>query len=340
MKYADRQLHVPYMTRVDQLMLAELGRWRSDAVERFWCIADTQVKRHGKHLRPLLSLAVADLLGGDPELVAWAAASVELYHLAALVLDDVQDNSEFRRGFPTVQATSTSNTAINAALFIRSLSYNLIDRYPGQDPGTKLALHHELANAATRLVLGQSIDIGWHERWYKSYRHFPYEQMIEGKTGALFGCAAAMGACAADAGLASIDDARTYGTSFGVLYQLINDYLDTFGDPVTLGRPAHEDFREGKMTGPLICLLSALDEAGRDEEVKHVLSRLSDREPDVGDDWDWILILMQEHGVRDRLRSELHHRVADLERASFGSRGHGDGDGLRQLTGLIMAAVC
>jgi len=338
MEYGDRQRRARYVARVDQLMLAELDRWRSDGVERFWCIVNTQVKRHGKQLRPLLSLAMADLLDGDLELVAWAAASVELYHLAALVLDDVQDNSEFRRGFPTVQATSTSSTAINAALFIRSLSYNLIDRHPSQDPSMKLALHHELANAATRLVLGQSIDIGWHEKWYGSYRDFPYRQMIEGKTGALFGCAAAMGACAANAGASWIDGARAYGMSFGVLYQLINDYLDAFGDPVSLGRPAHEDFREGKMTGPVISLMSALDEAGREDEMKQVLSRLSDREPGSGD-WGWILELMREYGVQDRLQDELHHRAGDLDRASFALTDHAADDGLRQLVSSIMAAV-
>jgi geranylgeranyl pyrophosphate synthase len=338
MKQSDRQRNALYVARVDQLMLAELERWRGDGVERFWGIVNTQVKRHGKQLRPLLSVAVADLLDGDRELVAWAAASVELYHLAALVLDDVQDNSEFRRGFPTVQATSTSSTAINTALFIRSLSYNLIDRHPSQDPGMKLALHHELANAATRLVLGQSIDIGWHEKWYESYRDFPYMQMIEGKTGALFGCAAAMGACAANVGAACIDDARTYGMSFGILYQLINDYLDAFGDPVALGRPAHEDFREGKMTGPVICLLSALDKAGHEDEMKQVLSRLSDRESDAGD-WGWILELMREHGVQDRLRDELHHRATDLDRVSFGSDNSAANDGLRQLVSSTMAAV-
>ena len=338
MKHYDRQRNTLYVARVDQLMLAELERWRHDGVERFWCIANTQVKRRGKQLRPLLSLAVADLLDGDHELIAWSAASVELYHLAALVLDDVQDNSEFRRGFPTVQATYTASTAVNAALFIRSLSYNLIDRHPSQDPSMKLALHHELATAATRLVLGQSIDIGWHEKWYESYRDFPYMQMIEGKTGALFGCAAAMAACAANADAARIDNARDYGVSFGVLYQLINDYLDAFGDPVALGRPAHEDFREGKMTSPLICLLSALDQAGRQGEVKQVLSALCDRVSDAGD-WDWILEMMYEHGVQGRLRDDLYRRAADLDRPSFGSDDGRAEDGLRHLVASIMAAV-
>ena len=126
--------------------------------------------------------------------------------------------------------------------------------------------------------------------------------------------------------------------SFGVLYQLINDYLDAFGDPVSLGRPAHEDFREGKMTSPVISLLCALDEAGREDEMKQVLSRLSDREPDSGD-WGWILELMREYGVQDRLQDELHHRAGDLDRASFALTDHAADDGLRQLVSSIMAAV-
>jgi len=318
-------------------MLDELTRWRSGDVEQLWAVVHSLIKRHGKQLRPLLSLAVVDFFGGERDLITSPAASIEFYHLAALVLDDVQDNSEFRRGSPTVHASSTTSTAINVALFVRSLSYHMVHRYPGQDPDEKLRLHQELDGAATRLILGQSIDIGWHEGWYASYRDFPYAQMIAWKTGSLFGCAAAMGACVAGADLAAVSAARDYGTSFGTLYQLVDDYLDAFGDDVA-GRPAHEDFREGKMTGPVIRVLSALQEAGRRKDVDLVLGRLADR-GSAAAGWGWLLALMHEHGVADQLRQELSDRAAELGRPSFGPADRGCADSLQQLVDLIVAPV-
>jgi geranylgeranyl pyrophosphate synthase len=323
------------LAQIHKLMIEELVRWRSCEIEELWRVAHSQVQQRGKYLRPLLSLAIVDFFGGEHDLIINPAASVELYHMAALVLDDVQDNSEVRRGVPTVRSDSTASAAINVALFLRSVSYQLVHSYPGLSATSKLQLHRELDLAATWLISGQGIDVGWNEGWYASYREFPYNKMVEWKTGSLFGCAASMAACTCGADPPLITAVRKFGASFGALYQMVNDYLDVFGDGDILRRPVHEDFREGKMTGPVIRLLARLEEVGRKDDMSLVLSRLADRNS-VATDWRWLIELMHEYDVARDLRSELSYRAEHLRLPSFAAVSGRSTNSLREIVDMIV----
>ena len=326
-----RQQYAPHLAELDHVMSGELARWRNVDIERLWSLTDAQLQRRGKQLRPLLSFMMADYLGGEPASAIPAAASVEFYHMASLILDDVQDHAEVRRGEPTVNVSVGASTAVNMALFVRSLSYHVVHQATVQDAVQRLFIHQELDHAATHLILGQSIDIGWHEKWYESYREFPYLRMIEGKSGALFGCAAAAGACAVKASPGDVNAARDYGVSFGVLYQMVDDYLDAFGEVGVLHRPQFEDFREGKMTAPVIRLLSALHDDGHEEEEAHVLAGLAGRDPQAGG-WGWLLELMRVHDIAGRMIKEISERASFLAESAVFS-GHGASAGC--LAGLV-----
>jgi len=334
-----RQEYAPHLAELDQIMLSELARWQSTDIERLWSLTHAQLQRHGKQLRPLLSLMMTEYLGGEPRAAIPAAASVEFYHMASLVLDDMQDHSEVRRGEPTISASASASTAVNVALFVRSLSYHLVNRCTDQDSAERLRIHQELDGAATHLILGQSIDIGWQENWYSSYRDFPYLRMIEGKSGALFGCAAAVGACASKADPAVISAARDYGTAFGVLYQMVDDYLDVFGDETVLRRPRFDDFREGKMTGPVISLLSALQDEGRGRDIDLVLAGLTGHDP-AARDWGWLLGLMHEHDVAGKLRKDISERASRLAEPTIGPGRSSRAGNFAQLVELIVAPAC
>lgn len=333
-----RPRYAPCLAEVNQIMLSELARWRRTEIERLWSLTQAQVARRGKQLRPLLSLMMTDYLGGEPRAVIPAAASVEFYHLASLVLDDVQDHSEIRRGEPTVNASAGPSTAVNVALFVRSLSYHLVNGGTGHDPAEQLRIHQELDHAATLLILGQSIDIGWHEKWYESYREFPYQKMIEGKSGALFGCAAAVGACVSGRDPRVIRAARNYGTAFGALYQLVDDYLDVFGDGTVLRRPKFDDFREGRMTAPVISLLGSLEEEAREKDAERVLAGLADGDPARG--WDWLLDLMREHDVAGKMRKQISGRASSLADPAIRSGRRSCAAAFGQLVELIVAPAC
>ncbi len=302
----DRTSH--YIVAVEEAMLAGLDQWRWDSIPQLRRIVETQIRWGGKRMRPLLALAFTDLYGGNSDDVITSAASVELYHLASLVLDDVQDNSAVRRGKPAVHTSTTTSTAINVAATIRSLSYHPLHRSDQLTPDRKLRLHRELDIAATQLVLGQSIDIGWNDGWYAGPGDFPYRDMVRWKTGSLYGCAAAMAAVACGV-VDAVDAAREFGVSFGSLFQGVNDYLDAFGDDRALGRPRFEDFRAGKLTAPLICLLDALHVAGQTDEAKLVTRQLAER---TTTGRDWLLDLMDRYAVADAVRADISRQATQL----------------------------
>jgi geranylgeranyl pyrophosphate synthase len=311
----------PFVTDVEAVMVGELRHWPWDAVGPMRGIIEGQIRGGGKRMRPLVALATAEAHGADPGRAVSAAASVELYHTAALVLDDVQDNSEVRRGDRAVHVTASMSTAINVAALVRSLSYHVLHRDPALRPELTAVLHHELDTAATRLVLGQSVDIGWNDGWYPDYEDYPYRRMVEWKTGSLFGCAAAMGAIVGGAPQDAVDEARQAGVTFGVLYQIANDFLDVFGGDREQGRPRFEDLRGGKLSAPVIRLLESMSLADQTARRDWVLRRVKARRAVGPGDWDRLTALMDQHGVAERLRVEMAALAAELARpatAAFG----------------------
>lgn len=323
-----------YLAAVDRAMLAELGQWDWGPMPALRRIVESQISRSGKRLRPLLTMAIADLHGGPWEDVVTPAASVELYHIASLVLDDVQDNSEVRRGKRAVHTTASTSTAINVAAVTRSLSYHPIHRDARLTSLQKLRLHRELDVAATHLVLGQSIDIGWSDGWYAAPGDFPYASMVRWKTGSLYGCAAAM--AAVTCGAHDVDTARDLGVSFGSLFQGVDDYLDVFGDETALRRPRFEDFRGGKLSGPLISLLDSLAAAGRSGEVALINSRLADGDASTV---PWLLDLMGRYAVGDAVRSDLSRQARHLRRRFADEFPDGRTASVERLIDVVMAQV-
>ena len=333
-------LRARYQVQLDYinfLMTDEVAHWPWAAVSEVEKVIRDQLARTGKQLRPLLALAVADLLGGRLERVCAPAASLEFYHLAALVLDDIQDNSSVRRGAPAVHTTASTSMGINIASTIRSLAYHPVHRCDELGPAEKLSMHRELDRAATELVLGQSIDIGWHLGWYLSYADFPYDQMIRWKTGSMFGCAAAMGARAASARPAVTDAARQLGISLGAQYQMIDDYLDVFGDEQQLQRPKYEDFRGRKMSGPVILLLHVLTSAGCQADAERISAVFAGDEAEPS--WDWLVDMMSAHGIGGLLREQLASQAMSIETQMKALRADGDMASVRMILDLMMAPL-
>jgi len=320
-----------YVAAVEQTMLAELCKWRWDSVPQLRRIVETQIRHGGKRLRPRLALAFTDLYGGVSDDVVVPAASIELYHLASVILDDVQDNSAVRRGKPAQHTSASTSIAINVSAVTRSLSYHPIHRST-LSHDLKLRLHQELDVAATQLVLGQSIDIGWNGGWYAAPAGFPYRDMVRWKTGALFGCAAAMAAlvCGADD---AVDTAREFGVSFGSLFQGVDDYLDTFGEDQALRRPRFEDLRGGKLTAPLICLLDALTAAGRTGDAERVTGRLAEG---TAAGWGWLLDLMTRYDIAEVVRADISRQATELRRLLPPDIPHGTETSLTDLIDTVM----
>lgn len=305
--------YAEHLDQVDEAIRAELAEWPWDTVGRLGELVAGQLAMPGDRLRPITALYFAEFYGaryyrsGLDRVVA-PAASVEFCHRASLVLDNLHGIS-----------------AVHTAAAIRSLAAHPIHRSPLLDAHEKLALHQEFDQATTWLEFGRSIEDGWHEQWYPSYLDFPYERMLSWKAGSLFGCAAAIGAVIAGAADSTLDEARARGVAIGALHQLADDYLDGFGGG---GAPAsNEDFRAGKLSGPVVFLLRALHAAGRERAADSVLRRLADGDAAQGD-IGWLLALMRTCSVEETMRRELVARAAVLA-----------GDGLEEMVSLVLAGI-
>lgn len=307
-------LHQRYADHIDQierLMTEEIMYWDWDDIPQMKALVIRYLARSGKRLRPLLGLLFTELYEGRLEAIYWPAAAIEVYHTASLIYDDIQDNSEFRRGLPCAHVTASTGTAINLAAVTRTLMYDFLHRSPHLDATQKLEVHQMLDHAATLVALGQSIDIGWHEGWYPTYRSFPYERMIRWKSASLFGCIAAVGAMLSGADPNAVRQAEQMGIEIGILFQMIDDYLDIFGDPEVMRRPLFTDFCEGKVTYPVICLFDQLTSCGKVDVVNYVLQRLEKRD-DHEENWQWLVDLMLEFGIDERLQNQFQEKVRQL----------------------------
>jgi geranylgeranyl diphosphate synthase type II len=205
----------------------------------------------GKRVRPVLTLAVAELFGaGDEEAAVDVACAVELVHASSLVLDDLpsMDDAELRRGRPTVHRAFGESTAVLAAFGLLNLAFQRLadsaqrlrlTRYASED------LVHHLADAIGTggLIGGQTLDL---ESTPADLDLDRLEYIHSHKTGALFLAAAELGAMAADARRRDLESVGRYAKNLGLAFQIEDDLLDALATPEETGKDVRKD--AGKTT--------------------------------------------------------------------------------------------
>ena len=203
----------------------------------------------GKRLRPLLTLAFSrnNFSNNCNEAAICLAAAVELIHTATLLHDDVIDNATIRRNITTVNSIWDNKTSILVGDNMFSKAFQLIVK------SGKLPAFKELANASATISAAEVWQIQILNRIDTTIDE--YIRLVTDKTAVLFAAACAVGAICA---VGDVDRAREFGLNFGILYQIKDDLLDYFGDEDVLGKETFQDIREGKVTLPLIMLLSAV----------------------------------------------------------------------------------
>src|SRR5437762_13995293 len=108
MFYILRQRYASHIDQIERIIIEEITYWNWDDIPQMRALVMRYLARSGKRLRPLLGLLFADLYGGRLETVYWPVPAIEMYHTATLVYDDIQDNSDFRRGLPCAHATAST----------------------------------------------------------------------------------------------------------------------------------------------------------------------------------------------------------------------------------------
>lgn len=209
----------------------------------------------GKRLRPLLTLMAADLFGKNPEEVLDAALAVEIFHNFSLVHDDLMDNADLRRGYPTVHKKWSENSAILSGDALIIEAYRYIAKVPVDVLPDILEL---FSTTAMEICEGQQYDMDFEQRL--DVREEEYIEMIRLKTAVLIGCALKIGAIVAGAPVEDTDLLYEFGINIGLAFQLKDDLLDVYGNPETFGKKIGGDILCNKKTFLLIrCLKNASD---------------------------------------------------------------------------------
>ncbi|MGV9316981.1 family 2 encapsulin nanocompartment cargo protein polyprenyl transferase [Streptomyces sp. NPDC003691] len=208
----------------------------------------------GKAIRPALVLAAAEALGGDPGAAAAAAAAVELVHNFTLLHDDVIDEDPTRRHRPTAWTVFGTPDAIVVGDAMLALAHRLLarDRHPAAG-----AAAGRIADCVIELCAGQQADCAFEERAPEDVSLEECLAMAVAKTGALLGCACAVGALYAGAGEAETAAMDAFGREAGLAFQLIDDLIGIWGDPSRTGKPAGADLAAHKKSLPVVAALGS-----------------------------------------------------------------------------------
>ncbi|MGC9268697.1 polyprenyl synthetase family protein [Acidiphilium sp.] len=210
----------------------------------------------GKRLRPLLTLASARLCGYRGERHVQLAACVEFIHTATLLHDDVVDESDLRRGLASANAVfgNKASVLVGDFLFARAFELMVADG--------SLDVLRILSNASATIAEGEVLQLSTQNDLRTDIPR--YFKVIEGKTAALFAAACEVGAVVAGRDAAACAALSSYGTALGMAFQLVDDALDYAADQAELGKTVGDDFREGKLTYPVLIAFAAGDAQERE----------------------------------------------------------------------------
>lgn len=214
----------------------------------------------GKRIRPVLALIAADAVGGDVKKALPAALAVEVFHNFSLVHDDIMDEAPLRRGKATVHEKWDANTGILSGDVMLVKAYQCLDAYPAE-------LFKELtqlfSKTAKEVCEGQQYDMDFPQQ--NSVSQAEYLHMIKNKTAVLLGCSLQMGAMIGGLSLEESQPFYDFGIELGLAFQLQDDYLDAFGDPLTFGKQVGGDIIENKKT---LLYLLALEKGDKGQQVQ------------------------------------------------------------------------
>ncbi len=256
------------------------------------------IESGGKRLRPLLTLAAAEMCScHEGDRAIRMAACIELLHTATLLHDDVVDESELRRSRPTANKVWGNQLSILGGDFLFSKMFDLLVR------DGSLEILGLFVNTSQTLIEGEVLQIK--TRFNSEVTESDYFKIIEAKTASLFQAALELGGRVAGVSQNELNALAEYAYNIGVAFQLMDDVLDYTSDAATLGKPEGNDFFEGQMTLPLIYLRLLID---RGEEFFALKAILSKAERTI-EDLVWVQKQLEIHQVSKKI-SDLAMRFA------------------------------
>ncbi len=249
----------------------------------------------GKRLRPVLTLASARLCGYEGQRHVALAACVEFIHTATLLHDDVVDESDLRRGLASANALWGNKPSVLVGDFLFSRSFELM-----VEDGS-LDVLRILSNTSAVIAEGEVAQLLTANDTETG--ETAYLDVIKAKTAQLFAAACRLGAVVADRPKVEEDALETYGMNLGIAFQLIDDALDFSAKQATLGKTVGDDFRDGKITLPIILAFRR----GGEKDRTFWRRTLEDQDQRDGD-LDYAISLMETHkALEDTVERARHY---------------------------------
>lgn len=239
---------------LDQVNLTVLDNLASD-VAMIPELAGHLINAGGKRLRPILTIAAARLLDYDGDDHIKLAAAVELIHGATLLHDDVVDGSSLRRGHSTANMVWGNKESVLVGDFIFSRAFELMVS------AGELRVLEILSHASSVIAQGEVMQLSTQKNTAATREM--YLGVVEAKTAALFAAASRAGAVIASADERTEHALYEFGRHLGIAFQLVDDALDFSGRQNALGKSVGDDFREGKMTLPVVVAIERADAEAR-----------------------------------------------------------------------------
>lgn len=322
--------HQPTVDALTSLVAEDLAAVNAVIVQRMHSpvalipqLAGRLVAAGGKRLRPVLTLAAARLCGYTGKRHIPLAACVEFIHTATLLHDDVVDESNFRRGASSANAIWGNQASVLVGDFLFSRSFELM-----VEDGS-LEVLRILSGASSVIAEGEVLQLTTANDTTTS--ETTYLEVIRAKTATLFAAACEIGSVVAERPGVDQEALQTYGLNLGIAFQLIDDVLDYSAKRAELGKNIGDDFREGKITLPVILAFRRGDEAERRFWCR-VLEDMDQRDGDL----DRAIGLMHRHdALSDAIERARHYSA--IARDALGI--FPPGDEKRALLDLLTFAV-
>jgi octaprenyl-diphosphate synthase len=302
------------------------ARMASENAPRIPEVTAHLIEAGGKRVRPLLTLAAARMFGYDGPHHVSLAATVEFIHTATLLHDDVVDESAQRRGRPTANLLWDNKSSVLVGDYLFARSFQLMT-----STGS-LRVLDILSNASATIAEGEVLQLTAAQNLATTEE--VYLRVIRGKTAALFAAATEVGGVIAGASEVEVDALRTFGDALGIAFQIVDDLLDYGGSSLAIGKNTGDDFRERKLTLPVIRAVSLAD---ADERAFWV--RVIEKGDQQANDLDRAMAIMAHHGTLASTRDDAIRWADTARRALAALPDHPLRDLLGDLAGYIVDRV-
>ncbi len=315
-------LVAPDMERINETILSHA----QSHVDMIPQLAGHLINSGGKRLRPMLTLATSRMFGYEGEHHIPLATAVEFMHTATLLHDDVVDESDWRRGKKAARLIWGNQASVLVGDYLLGQAFKMM-----VETGILEALRI-LSNAAAIIAEGEVLQLAAQND--VSTTEDAYMEVIDAKTAALFSAAAELGAVVAKRPREEQEALVSYGRNLGIAFQLVDDALDYAGESDKLGKATGDDFREGKITLPVV--LSYRRGSGEERAFwKRVMEKGEQREGDL----ERALEIMNRHDAITGTMERARHYGAIARDAMAWFPQSGPRDALMEAVDFCIARV-